>query len=83
METPELNKMKQARAEGSQVIGEFMEWLEDQGYCVCHQPPSAHRLDPEWWPLGKSKEVMLADFFGIDLVAVENERRAILAQFAS
>lgn len=78
MKTPALDRMKEARTEGSQVIGEFLEWLEERCYCICHQPPSAHRHDAEWWPLGKSKEVLLADFFDVDLVAVENERRAIL-----
>ena len=79
MGTPALDRMKQARAEGSQVIGEFVEWLADQGYCICHQPPNQHRPDEEWWPLNKPTEVLIADFFEIDLVAVENERRAILA----
>lgn len=82
--TPELDKML-ACTERSAVLQEFVDWLnEERGYSICEQRPSGmstatEELD-EWWPAsygGYNK--LFADFFGIDLQKVEEERRAVLA----
>jgi len=33
--TPELTKQAEARQHGSEEIGEFIEWLGQQGYRIC------------------------------------------------
>lgn len=70
--TPELEKMKNAQAE-SQIIGAFLDSLSEQGISLA----SYDGMD-RLWPVSKSIEQILADYFQIDLVKVEKERRAIL-----
>ena len=69
--TPTLDKMQAVHAR-SQAIGEFLEWLGQQGYVIC----CSGRYPPA--PAGKSTEQLLAEYFGIDLEAAERERRAVL-----
>jgi hypothetical protein len=80
--TPELDKMK-AVQDKSQAIGEFLEHLGEKGLVICCY---ASRQDEEKTgyeegdliPLHNSIEKNLADYFGIDLNKVEQERRALL-----
>lgn len=69
--TPELDKMMKVQKE-SQIIGEF---LDSCGYMLC-------RASGKDWhpfePVPKTIEQVLADYFGIDLKKVEEERRSIL-----
>lgn len=65
---PEHEKMKLIVAE-SQAIGEF---LESCGYTLCEV-----RAD-EFWPVGKPITQILADYFDIDMVKIEEEKRAML-----
>ncbi|MEM9317303.1 MAG: hypothetical protein AAGA95_22075 [Pseudomonadota bacterium] len=78
METPALNKMKRAKEDGSQIIGEFIEWLHSEGLCVAK--PARPPYDAYWWPDARPIEKLLADYYGIDLMAVEREREAMLAE---
>lgn len=73
-ETPECEKMAKARERGSQAIGEFLEWLQGEGYQI------GEWGDEEMYPVHKSPEQWIADFFGIDLAKVEQECRLILAR---
>lgn len=61
---PECEKLTAASSE-SQVIGEFIEWLQET-YCDDVEMPRV------------SIERLLAEFFEIDLDKVEVERRALL-----
>jgi len=83
--------MQQARAEGSQKIGEFLEWLEGQGIHLVTEltDEQLEELEegdkPEEWcewrhyrQCMKTREQLIADFFGIDLKKVEDERRAMI-----
>lgn len=70
--TPELDKMK-ALTEKSQAIGEFIDlFLAEKGMILCHE------TEVGFLPCSVSIEKLLAEFFGIDLNKVEEERRAIL-----
>jgi len=70
--TPTLAKMVAVRKE-SQVVGEFLDWLfNTKGYHI------ANYDDGELYPVGNSIEQWCAEFFDIDLVKVEQERRAML-----
>lgn len=82
-ETPELDKLGKV-APTSQKIGEFVDWLRaEKGILLANWPTGAERnmygekmdyLAPVNIPI----ERLLAEFFGIDLNKVEEERRGVL-----
>lgn len=83
MKTPELDKMKAAK-ETSQKIGEFIEWLGENGYHICIECSGGGMPDgdsSEYWPCNESIEKLLAKYYNIDLNKVEQEKRAILEEF--
>ncbi len=69
--TPECDKMVAASDEG-QTIGNFLEWAEENGYSLCRSTGN------NYTPVRQSTEVILAEYFNIDLTLVEEERRALL-----
>ena len=70
--TPELDRMRAVK-DDSQVIGQFLDSLSERGLTLCE-----HDDRDRLWPVNKSIERLLADYYEIDLTKVENERRAIL-----
>lgn len=76
---PELAKMQAVQTQ-SQAIGEFIEWLGENGMAICTS--NAGLRGESFYPVAASTEEMLARHFGIDLKAVERERRAVLAAIA-
>ena len=84
METPELKKIN-AHHKDSQLIGEFLDWLkQDIFLCTCDEDETA--TDDEYnqiaiyYPISKTTEQLLADFFVIDLNKAEKERQALLSE---
>lgn len=65
-------------ADESANIGEFIEWLESKGIMLGHNVQFEERSRPEFVPISTPTEKLLADFYGIDLVALEKEKREIL-----
>lgn len=92
--TPQLARV-QASKDKAQVIGEFLEWLEEQGLVVCRWEEWDEEVDPgdglKKWQAhrkgfvssGKSIDTLLHEYFEIDAAAEEEERRALLAYVAS
>ena len=81
----ELDKMAEVR-EKSQAIGEFLEWLQDEkGYSICmkHDYEEDGVMWSELLPIPTNTEKLLAEHFGIDLNAAEQEKRSILSQLKS
>lgn len=80
---PESTRLLAAREE-SQPIGEFLEsgpyelgrWVPCQQW---HQDGWECGQGEHFQPVRKSIETVLAEYFGIDMVKVEAERRAMLA----
>lgn len=72
--TPELDKLVAVTAE-SQKLGEFLEWLEQDARLVLARVTDRDELVPA----SEDINMLLARYFGIDLMQVEQERRAILA----
>lgn len=68
---PEHDKL-QAVAGKSQVIGEFIEWLREQGIYL-----ATDDFD-KIYPIHQSVETLLASFFEIDLNVIEKEKRQML-----
>lgn len=72
----EIEKLIDVSSE-SQVIGEF---LDTCGYFLCEQTGGEVR---PFMPVSLSIEELLAEYFGIDLKKLEDEKRALLEQLHS
>lgn len=78
---PQLAKMQEVQ-ETSQAIGEFLDWLQSEqriDLCTIIRGTGHDR----WAPITESTQQLLARYFGIDLEAVERERRAVLSAHAA
>jgi len=59
---PALDELDRNHGE-SQIIAEFIEWLEDQqGLAICSMRES-NSYNGDWFPDRRSTEQLLADFF--------------------
>jgi len=79
-ETPECDKALSVK-DKSWALGEFLDWLDSKQYWIAHYPPMGMwglRAE-ELCPVRRAKEDLLAEFFGIDLKAMEAEKQAVLA----
>lgn len=74
---PQLAHMQEVQDE-SQAIGEFLAWLSEQQLTICKIGVPAGMVNEYYVPHNRSSEQVLADYFGVDLAAVERERRAVL-----
>jgi hypothetical protein len=73
MTYPEHEKLK-ALGDSNQIVGDFIEWLSEQGYEICRWNDSGtHCL-----PVHLHRDQMLADFFEIDRDKLEAEKRQML-----
>lgn len=78
MEYPECEKMS-AVLDKSLELTNFVDWLQEQGYAICEKGIYKDSYPQEQWvPIKKNFEQLFADYFGIDLDKVEEERRALL-----
>lgn len=71
---PEHEKLKNIQ-EQSQWLGEFMEWVQTQRMFLARYGES-----DESYPLmvHKSITTLLAEYFNIDLIKIENEKRDMI-----
>lgn len=77
-EYPEHEKLR-AIQEQSQTIGHFLEWLAvEKDVMLCKADPEYTGDRSPFWPIRKSREKLLADYFGIDLKKIEQEKQAML-----
>jgi hypothetical protein len=76
---PECDKMIAVSKE-SQAIGNFLEWLGEQGILLAEYGTERYHRD-QLMPKHISIEKLLAEYFEIDLDKVETERRAMLDDF--
>ncbi len=72
--TPELDKIQEYK-EVSQELGCFIDWLSsDLSIPLCKWEDELQ----DYYPVHRSIESLLAQYYDIDLNIVEEERRAIL-----
>lgn len=71
--TPEMDKIK-AVQDQSQTIGEFLEWLSEEGFTICELAEDRDLFLPH----RRSIEERLGDYFEIDTEEAERERQRIL-----
>lgn len=73
---PEHDKLRIAKKQfGTQHIGEFIDWLEEQGIVLCEA--SGYEFQP-WQQISERTEDLLARYAEIDLAVIEQEKRAML-----
>ena len=75
-ECPECDKMI-AVQDDSKQLGDFLDWLNFNGYAVCRFHQDADFPDNPYMPIDNF-ERLLADYFGIDLKKAEQEKQAVL-----
>jgi hypothetical protein len=85
-DTPELDFQHLIIESGqSELLAKFYDWLIEKDYAICKS------IEHEWkddygsyeflyLPISPNPEKLFADFFGIDLNTIEQERRAILEE---
>lgn len=74
MKYPEHEKLKEVQ-EQSQIIGEFLEWLEfEKNYCLCECENKYDR----WLPVSENHIKLLGQYFNIDLNKLKQEKRQML-----
>jgi hypothetical protein len=76
-EAPECDKMLAVR-DKSQVIGEFLDWLGEQGITLARYTEDTEVKMDRLVPVYTSIDKILAEYFDIDLDKVEQEKRTIL-----
>lgn len=76
---PEHEKLKLVQ-EHSNIIGQFLDWLSyERGYKICECCEGADaRNDDSYYPVNSTTEKILADYYGINLDKLENEKRQML-----
>lgn len=77
---PQLAKMDDAQP-SSQLIGEFLEWLSENGMLVGQHVVPEGRTTEVVVPISEGSDALLARYFGIDLNGVERERKQILEEW--
>lgn len=81
IQAPECDRLIAARSE-TEPAGAFVEWLRDSGYVIAERRGAKRDGVRELIPTPYSLENLLAEWKGINLAVVEEERRAILASLA-
>lgn len=76
-ETPECERMRKVMPQ-SQRLGEFLDWLNEQGIHLATYERWEGYRDEMLTPYSSSYEQLLARYFEIDLAKVETEKRALL-----
>lgn len=72
VQTPECDRLL-AVADDSHKIGDFLDWLRQQGIRLCR-----YGSDDNLYPISDGIELLLARYYGIDTAKVEDERAALL-----
>jgi hypothetical protein len=83
VETPEADRMLEigrSRRSPSQVLSEFVEWLDSEGISLASYVLYQDVADPVLAPIPESYSRLFARFFGVDYDRLESEKRALLDQ---
>lgn len=74
---PEHDRLK-ALDGANQTVGNFIEWLHEQGMEIGRFEKMRGFSDPQFVPITKSRDALLAEHFDIDRDKLEAEKRAML-----
>lgn len=71
----EHEKVIAAKRKGSQEVGEFCDWLQlESGFTICRHDS----LTDQFMPARETTMQLVAEFYGVDLAKVEEEKRQML-----
>lgn len=73
---PQHEKLRAIRDQ-SQTIYDFLEWGQEQGWHLAEWD-TTRKVDDRMMPIQPRTDQVLAKYFGIDLMALEAEKRAML-----
>jgi hypothetical protein len=76
MKYSECEKVRASRDE-KLTIEEFLDWAQKRGIELCTPMPGG---GGRFYPMSRTREMVLMDYFEIDLKKLEEERRAILEE---
>lgn len=76
-ECPECDKMI-AVQDKSLILSDFVDWLNSNGYAICTLEETPGYPKEQWVSLRKSFEQLFADYFGVGLEKVEQEKIAVI-----
>jgi hypothetical protein len=76
IETPEHDKLIALNG-ANNIVGDFLEWLKRK-YVICIWGDGGDYDDDTLYPVYQSTERMIAEYYGIDLDAFEQEKDAML-----
>lgn len=79
--TPTLDRMLKVK-EDSQKLGEFLDWLSEQGFILCEKQTDGSKFYP-YFPTRYAVEELLAMYFGVDIGMAQAEQDAVLAYVRS
>lgn len=74
-ETPQADRLAEV-SEEMDTIRQFVDWLAEQGIHLGQVSPSSGRL----YSTSATVEVLLYQYYGVDSVKLEQERRMLLTQ---
>ena len=82
MEYPEHEKLTEVK-DKSQLLGEFLEWALSKNYAFCKRVTVEEGTPwerTEYQPYSGSVDKILAEFYEIDLLKLESEKRQMLVK---
>lgn len=74
---PEHTKLS-AIKDKSQAIGQFLEWLPEQGITLCGFVGEDKTSHAHYYPYQKTIQQLLSEYFEIDLEVLEKEKQQML-----
>lgn len=78
-EYPECEKLARVSAERA-TLSDFFEWLNQRGMFLCTYTYAPDSSRP--WPVSESDDTLIMQYLEIDQIALEKERRAMLARLS-
>lgn len=82
-EFPEHEKLQRVKSQ-SQAIGGFLDWLNEQEYSICELAVVGRNIMREdlleWYPVRRSITKWLEEYFEIDGMRLDKEKKQMLAQ---
>lgn len=74
-----LHEMMSECSEERNTVQNVIDWLDEQGWTICELFKG--HADDRYAPVAHSKEQIIARYFGVDLQAFDDEKRAMLDEF--
>lgn len=74
---PQASKLAAASSDRS-TVADFLEWCSEQGYHLAKHGDGAELSASRLYVIPQTHDAVVMDYLGIDTIALERERRAML-----